>query len=172
MMPIKIQCGCGQKYAFDVEPVNGRMAIAVACPVCGADGTAAADAVIGQTLAAQPETVPVAGARFRTATPTATPTKSSVIRRPAIIGLLIISLLIQPVSMIFAVAAYTSGNYPPVHYSLYLLSLLFANISVLFISRSAWRWLMLLIIIPYILFLHYGINILGNTWGAIQWHTW
>jgi len=25
-LPIKIQCGCGQKYAFDVEPVNGRMA--------------------------------------------------------------------------------------------------------------------------------------------------
>jgi hypothetical protein len=26
MVPIKIQCGCGQKYAFDVEPVGGRMA--------------------------------------------------------------------------------------------------------------------------------------------------
>jgi hypothetical protein len=74
MIPIKIQCGCGQKYAFDAEPVNGRMAAAVACPVCGADGTAAADAVIAQTLAAQPEAVPIAGARLRTATPTVTPT--------------------------------------------------------------------------------------------------
>jgi hypothetical protein len=46
MIPIKIQCGCGQKYVFDVEPVDGRMACAVACPVCGADGTAAADAAI------------------------------------------------------------------------------------------------------------------------------
>jgi hypothetical protein len=53
MIPIKIQCGCGQKYAFDVEPVNGRMSSAVACPVCGADGTAAADAVIAQTLTEQ-----------------------------------------------------------------------------------------------------------------------
>jgi hypothetical protein len=54
MMTIKIQCGCGQRYAFDVEPVGGRMSYAVACPVCGADGTAAADAAIVQTLAAQP----------------------------------------------------------------------------------------------------------------------
>ena len=73
MIPIKIQCACGQKYAFDVEPANGRMAAAVACPVCGADGTAAADAVIAQTLAAQSEAVPASGARLRTATPTAAP---------------------------------------------------------------------------------------------------
>jgi hypothetical protein len=46
MIPIKIQCGCGQKYVFDVEPVGGCMAYAVACPVCGADGTAAANVAI------------------------------------------------------------------------------------------------------------------------------
>ena len=73
MIPIKIQCGCGQKYAFDVEPVNGRMAAAVACPVCGADGTAAADAVLAQALAAQSAAVPASGARLRTATTTAAP---------------------------------------------------------------------------------------------------
>jgi uncharacterized membrane protein (Fun14 family) len=73
MIPIKIQCGCGQKYAFDVEPVNGRMASAVACPVCGADGTAAADMAIVQALAAQSVSVPTPGTRLRTATPTATP---------------------------------------------------------------------------------------------------
>src|ERR1043165_1629377 len=39
-LPIKVLCGCGQKYAFEVEPVNGRMPSRVACPVCGADGTA------------------------------------------------------------------------------------------------------------------------------------
>jgi hypothetical protein len=46
MIPIEIQCGCGQKYAFEVEPVGGRMPSAVACPACGADGTAAANAII------------------------------------------------------------------------------------------------------------------------------
>src|SRR5882762_4773819 len=50
MMPIKIQCGCGQRYAFDVEPVQGRMPHAVACPVCGADGTAAANEIIAQSM--------------------------------------------------------------------------------------------------------------------------
>jgi hypothetical protein len=61
MIPIKIQCGCGQRYAFDVEPVNARMASPVACPVCGADGTAAANEFIARSLAA-----PVAGAAVPT----------------------------------------------------------------------------------------------------------
>ena len=49
-IPIKVECGCGQRYAFDAEPVNGRVASAVACPACGADGTAAANEVISQTI--------------------------------------------------------------------------------------------------------------------------
>jgi hypothetical protein len=53
MIPIKIQCGCGQKYAFDVEPVNGQMGYAVACPVCGIDGTSAANQMLSQTVATQ-----------------------------------------------------------------------------------------------------------------------
>jgi hypothetical protein len=53
MIPIKVQCGCGQKYAFDIEPVNGRMPQPVKCPVCGADGMAAANEIIARTLAAQ-----------------------------------------------------------------------------------------------------------------------
>ncbi|HEV2329848.1 MAG TPA: hypothetical protein VGY56_13780, partial [Verrucomicrobiae bacterium] len=48
MVLVKIQCVCGQKYAFDVEPVNGRMPAAVGCPSCGADGTAAANDFIAQ----------------------------------------------------------------------------------------------------------------------------
>ena len=60
MIPIKIQCGCGQKYVFDVEPVGGRMAYAVQCPDCGVDGTAAANEVIAQHSAAS-----VTGLRFR-----------------------------------------------------------------------------------------------------------
>src|SRR5437867_758502 len=49
MGTIKVQCGCGQRYAFDVEPVEGRMPSPVACPVCGADGTSAANELIAQS---------------------------------------------------------------------------------------------------------------------------
>ncbi len=48
MVPVKIECDCGQNYAFDVEPANGKMPAAVNCPSCGADGTAAANEYISQ----------------------------------------------------------------------------------------------------------------------------
>jgi hypothetical protein len=51
MMHIRIQCGCGQPYSFEVEPANGVMPHPVQCPVCGADGTAAANQHIAGTLA-------------------------------------------------------------------------------------------------------------------------
>src|ERR1035437_9776582 len=50
-MTVKIQCSCGQRYAFDIEPVCGRMTSSVVCPVCGADGTSVANEVIAFTLA-------------------------------------------------------------------------------------------------------------------------
>src|SRR5256885_2354077 len=50
-MRIKIQCPCGTRYAFDVEPLNGRMPGPVQCPSCGAEGTAHADAIMQQELA-------------------------------------------------------------------------------------------------------------------------
>jgi hypothetical protein len=50
MVPIKIQCDCGQRYAFDVEPVDGRMPSAIVCPTCGADGTTAANESIARLL--------------------------------------------------------------------------------------------------------------------------
>ncbi len=60
-MNIKVQCNCGAKFSFDVEPVNGQMPCAIACPQCGADATAAANLVISQNLpAAQPVAVPAA----------------------------------------------------------------------------------------------------------------
>jgi hypothetical protein len=65
MISIKIQCGCGQKYLFDVEPAGGRMPYSVACPVCGVDGTAAANAYIAQQIPVQfnlPVTAPVIAA--------------------------------------------------------------------------------------------------------------
>ena len=48
MIPVKVECGCGQRYAFEIEPVDGHMPTAVKCPACGADGTAAANAFIAQ----------------------------------------------------------------------------------------------------------------------------
>jgi hypothetical protein len=53
MLAIKVQCVCGQRFAFDVEPVNGRMPQSVKCPSCGADGTLAANQSIAETLAGQ-----------------------------------------------------------------------------------------------------------------------
>ena len=65
MIAVKVQCGCGQRYAFDVEPVHGRMPSPVACPVCGADGTGAANQIIAQALPAPPAPAPVAAAKLR-----------------------------------------------------------------------------------------------------------
>lgn len=45
-MTVKIVCPCETRIAFDVEPENGRMPVPVACPGCGADATALADAFI------------------------------------------------------------------------------------------------------------------------------
>jgi hypothetical protein len=51
LIPLKIQCPCGQKFAFDIIPLNDRMPHAVACPACGADGTEHANASLAQKLA-------------------------------------------------------------------------------------------------------------------------
>src|SRR5882762_828983 len=53
-MEIKILCGCGTKYKFDVEPVNGRMPIRVQCPSCNADGTTDANQIIAQKITYAP----------------------------------------------------------------------------------------------------------------------
>jgi len=47
-MLIKLNCQCGTRFSFDVEPVNGRMPIRVACPSCGLDGTDAANDLIAK----------------------------------------------------------------------------------------------------------------------------
>jgi hypothetical protein len=49
-LPIKVWCLCGQKYAFDVYPDNGRMPVPVACPVCRRDGTDEANRLIAEAL--------------------------------------------------------------------------------------------------------------------------
>src|SRR6266540_4706075 len=48
MIPIKIECDCGQRYAFDVQPLHGRMPSPVSCPVCGAEGTDKANEAIAR----------------------------------------------------------------------------------------------------------------------------
>jgi len=53
MTTVKVECNCGQRFAFEVEPIHGRMPAPVACPSCGADGTAAADAILARTFIPQ-----------------------------------------------------------------------------------------------------------------------
>ena len=60
MIPIKIQCGCGQKYAFEVEPANRGMSCTVHCPACGADGTPAANLAISRHFTAPAKLSPAA----------------------------------------------------------------------------------------------------------------
>lgn len=49
-IPLKIVCACGQKYAFEVHPVAGRMPVPVACPVCRRDGTEEANRLLSKVL--------------------------------------------------------------------------------------------------------------------------
>lgn len=48
-VPVKINCACGQKYAFDVQPRRGLMPAPVQCPVCGRDGTPDANRLLAET---------------------------------------------------------------------------------------------------------------------------
>ena len=55
-MEVKVQCSCGTRYKFDVEPINDHMPGPVSCPTCGADGTAASNSIIQQAVNAQAAT--------------------------------------------------------------------------------------------------------------------
>ena len=48
MIELKVHCDCGQKYKFDVEPVNNQMPFTVACPICKQDGTPKANVLLQQ----------------------------------------------------------------------------------------------------------------------------
>ncbi len=62
-MELKVLCGCGQKYKFDVEPMNGQMPFAVNCPSCGVDGTPVANQLIAEHYINNPPApVPIAPA--------------------------------------------------------------------------------------------------------------
>ncbi len=58
MIPIKIFCACGQKYSFEVRPVDGRMPVEVACPACGRDGTPEANQIIAKILKGKTQPLP------------------------------------------------------------------------------------------------------------------
>lgn len=79
-MELKVVCYCGQKYKFDVQPVDGRMPFTVACPVCGMDGTAQANTLLAEQLAgamampvAAAEPAMAGGAGLRIPRPAAAP---------------------------------------------------------------------------------------------------
>ena len=58
MIPVKIICACGQKYAFDVEPVGGKMPVPVFCPSCAREGTLDAEQFIAKILNAKTQPLP------------------------------------------------------------------------------------------------------------------
>jgi hypothetical protein len=47
-MDIKIQCSCGNKYEFELEPVGGQAPASLCCPDCGASWTEYANACLAQ----------------------------------------------------------------------------------------------------------------------------
>jgi hypothetical protein len=57
-MELKIECPCGQRFRFDVDPVNGRMPTAITCPSCSADDTHLANAILADALATQSNSNP------------------------------------------------------------------------------------------------------------------
>lgn len=71
-MLIKVLCPCGTKFAFEVEPVHGRMPVRVHCPECSADNTDLANATIaGQLASPSPAASEPPKVRIRTAAPPA-----------------------------------------------------------------------------------------------------
>ncbi len=58
-MEIKLECYCGMKYEFEVEPIDGRMPYEISCPNCGNDGTDYANQYLAQTLGAPATPQPI-----------------------------------------------------------------------------------------------------------------
>lgn len=58
MIPVKIFCACGQKYSFEVQPVNGAMPVPVNCPACYRDGTGQANQHLAKILKGKTQPLP------------------------------------------------------------------------------------------------------------------
>ena len=65
-MNIKIECGCGTRYSFEVEPRDGRMPFSVQCPACHADGTGAANQIIAEMSPPAPSAFSLQPSAFET----------------------------------------------------------------------------------------------------------
>lgn len=74
-MEIKVECVCGQRFKFDIEPVNGRMPHSVNCPACGADGTESANLSIQQTQMNSPTAAAPEASLVPAVPPMGSPTK-------------------------------------------------------------------------------------------------
>lgn len=72
-IPIKLFCECGQKYSFEVRPVDGRMPFPVACPACGQDGTGQANHFLAKMLNGVTQPLPSPSLALPPAQPPATP---------------------------------------------------------------------------------------------------
>lgn len=51
---VKVQCACGARLAFEVEPVEGRIPVPARCPQCGVDVTELANAALAEGWAGEP----------------------------------------------------------------------------------------------------------------------
>ncbi len=76
-MNVKIQCVCGTKFAFDVEPVNGRMPVNVNCPGCNNSALELANAEIQRQLASSAAVAVAMPAPTPTPVPAPAPADSS-----------------------------------------------------------------------------------------------
>ena len=66
---IKIECACGQHYAFDAEEGTYYAPTSIACPTCGADGTAAANLIISQGALPPPPVITKPAVHFHVSAP-------------------------------------------------------------------------------------------------------
>src|SRR4051812_210992 len=73
-MEIKIECSCGTRFAFEVEPVNGQMPATIFCPKCGVDATDSANAIIQQNSAPPSASIEPTKSRLRVAASHTAPT--------------------------------------------------------------------------------------------------
>jgi len=82
-MEIKIDCQCGTRFSFDVEPVNGRMPVGIGCPSCQTDATGTANAIIAQQFGqVAPPPAPPAPPRMRLASAPAHAAPAAVAAAP------------------------------------------------------------------------------------------
>ena len=73
-MELKVVCYCGQKYKFDVQPIDGRMPFTVNCPVCNVDGTPLANQLLREQISPSvPASAPVVTAPLIAPLPTPAP---------------------------------------------------------------------------------------------------